>query len=147
MADAKDLIGTIHEIRDSCLCLAAQRAARVLARRFDALFAPLGITNGQFSMMCALMGTWGPKLSELAAFLAMDQTTVTAAVRTLERKGFLALVADAADGRVRRPRLTDAGRAVVVRAIPLWRAEHAAVQAEVRGADARELARVLSQLG
>ncbi len=147
MGDVNSLIGTIHEIRDTCLCLASQRAARVLARRFDALFAPLGITNGQFSMMCALMGTWGPKLTDLAGFLAMDQTTVSAAVRTLERKGLLALVADADDGRVRRPRLTDAGRAVVVQAIPLWKAEHAALQAEVQGADARELARVLSQLG
>jgi len=147
MGDVNTLIGTIHEIRDSCLCLASQRAARVLARRFDALFAPLGITNGQFSMMCALMGTWGPKLSDLAAFLAMDQTTISTAVRTLERKGMLVLEQDAEDGRVWRPRLTDLGRETVMQAIPLWKAEHAAVQAEVQGADARELARVLSQLG
>ncbi len=106
----------------------------------------LGITNGQFSMMCALMGTWGPKLSDLAGFLAMDQTTISTAVRTLERKGLLVLEQDADDGRVWRPRLTEAGRAVVVQAIPLWKAEHAALQTEVEG-DARELARVLSQLG
>jgi DNA-binding MarR family transcriptional regulator len=146
MSQANDLIGTIHEIRDSCLCLATQRAARILARQFDAVFAPLGITNGQFSMMCALMGTWGPKLSDLAGFLAMDQTTISTAVRTLERKGMLVLEQDADDGRVWRPRLTEAGRAVVVQAIPLWKAEHAALEAEVTG-DARELARVLSQLG
>ena len=115
-------------------------------RFYDAVFAPLGITNGQFSMMCALMGTWGPKLSDLAAFLAMDQTTISTAVRTLKRKGMLVLEQDAEDGRVWRPRLTETGRAVVVQAIPLWKAEHAALQAEVEG-DARELARVLSQLG
>jgi DNA-binding MarR family transcriptional regulator len=146
MGDVNSLIGTIHEIRDSCLCLASQRAARVLARRFDALFAPLGITNGQFSMMCALMGTWGPRLSDLARFLAMDQTTVSTAVRLLERNGMVVLVQDAADGRVWRPQLTARGRAVVMEAIPLWKAEHAALQGEVEG-DARELARVLSQLG
>ena len=56
-------------------------AARLLARRFDRVFAPLGITNGQFSMMVALTGQWRPKLSELAQFLAMDQATMTAASR------------------------------------------------------------------
>lgn len=141
------MIETIHEIRDQCLCLASQRAARLLARRFDRVFAPLGITNGQFSLMCSLMGSWSPKLSELAQFLAMDQTTVTAAVRTLERKGHLLLVTDEGDRRVRRPRLTHAGRAVVIQAIPLWKAEHGAVQAEVLPTDTKELAQSLSRLG
>ncbi|QYK40942.1 MAG: MarR family transcriptional regulator [Paracoccaceae bacterium] len=147
MTDATGMIETIHAIRDQCLCLATQRAARALARRFDRLFAPLGITNGQFSLMCALMGSWRPKLSELSQFLAMDQATMTAAAHRLERKGLLELVADEGDRRTRRPRLTDAGRAIVVRAIPLWKAEHAALQAEVTGADPRDLSRILSQIG
>lgn len=140
-------IEAIHEIRDSCLCLAAQRAARVLARRFDRLFAPLGVTNGQFSLMVALSGAWAPKLSELAGFLAMDQTTLTAAVKTLEKRGLLVLHADARDGRIRRPALTPAGRGLVAQAIPLWKAEHAAVQAALPDQQAQELAQILSQLG
>ena len=39
------------EMRDHCLCLHAQRAARALARRFDAAFRPLGLTSGQFSLL------------------------------------------------------------------------------------------------
>ncbi|RYG93702.1 MAG: MarR family transcriptional regulator, partial [Alphaproteobacteria bacterium] len=38
---------TLH-VRDHCLCLAAQRAARALARRFDEALKPAGITSGQF---------------------------------------------------------------------------------------------------
>lgn len=124
-------IETIHEIRDSCLCLATQRAARVLARRFDRLFAPLGVTNGQFSMMVALSGQWRPKLSELAQFLAMDQATMTAAVKTLEKRGLLTLQADAGDGRIRRPSLTREGARVVAEAVPLWKSEHAKLAAEL----------------
>ncbi len=139
-------VSTIHEIRDECLCLASQRAARVLARRFDRLFAPLGITNGQFSLMVALSGAWQPKLGELADFLAMDSTTLTAAVKTLERRGLLQLSADEADARVRRPRLTAAGREVVARAVPLWREEHRLVQEGLSGQDAVALAKVLAQL-
>lgn len=143
--DAPDL-GTVHHIRDTCLCLATQRAARVLARRFDRLFAPLGITNGQFSMMVALSGQWKPRLGELARFLAMDQTTMTAAVKTLEKRGLVTLLADEGDARVRRPVLTAEGRAVVARAVPLWREEHGRLEQGLE-ADARALSAILSQLG
>jgi hypothetical protein len=33
-------------VRDSCLCLHAQRAARALARLFDNALKPVGINNG-----------------------------------------------------------------------------------------------------
>jgi hypothetical protein len=50
--------GTSYEttilVRDSCLCLHVQRAARALARRFDNALRPLGLTNGQFSLMMSL---------------------------------------------------------------------------------------------
>lgn len=144
--DASLSIGTVREIRDQCLCLATQRAARVLARRFDRLFAPLGLTNGQFSLLVALSGQWAPRLGELAEFLAMDATTMTAAAKTLERRGLLSLQADKADARARRPTLTAAGREVVAKAVPLWREEHARVQAGLVGLDAAALARLLGQV-
>ena len=147
MCSASVLIETVHEIRDQCLCLATQRAARRLARRFDRLFAPLGLTNGQFSMLVALSGQWRPRLGELADFLGMDSTTMTAAIKPLEKRGLVALQVDEADARVRRPSLTEEGRAVVAKAVPLWREEHAKVQAELVGQDAAALAGVLKDLG
>ena len=53
-------------VRDTCLCLHVQRAARALARRFDEALKPLGLTNGQFSMLVALSGQWRPRLGELS---------------------------------------------------------------------------------
>lgn len=138
-------IETVMEIRDSCLCLATQRAARVLARRFDRLFAPLGITNGQFSMMVALSGQWRPKLSDLAQFLAMDQATMTAAVKTLEKRGLVQLMPDEEDGRIRRPRLTDTGRQVVAEAVPQWKAEHARLAEELAG-EAKAISALLARI-
>ena len=140
-------IQTVQQIRDQCLCLASQRAARKLARRFDRLFAPLGLTNGQFSMLVALSGQWQPRLGELADFLAMDATTMTAAAKTLEKRGLLCLVADEKDARARRPALTEAGHAAVAEATPLWSQEHARLHAELAGIDAAALAKILSQLG
>ena len=136
-------IETIHQIRDECLCLAAQRAARLLARR---LFAGLGFTNGQFTLMVALSGGWKPRLGELADFLAMDPTTMTAAVKTLEKRGLVQLQANEHDARARRPALTAAGVEVVAKAAPLWREEHARLQAELPPEAANSLVHILSKL-
>jgi DNA-binding MarR family transcriptional regulator len=145
MEDASLPIEAVHEVRDSCLCLATQRAARVLARRFDRLFAPLGITNGQFSLMVALSGRWSPRMGELAGFLAMDHATMTAAARKLEAKGLLTLEPDESDARARRPVLTAEGRRKVAEAMPLWRDEHRRLQEQL-AADAAMLARALGQI-
>ena len=37
-----------HVVRDACLCLHVQRAARALARRFDEVLRPLGLTKASF---------------------------------------------------------------------------------------------------
>ena len=98
-------------------------------------------------MLVALSGQWKPRVGELADFLGMDATTMTAAIKPLEKKGLVAVETDEADARVRRPRLTTAGRDVVAEAVPLWRAEHAKVQAELVSQDAAALARILGQVG
>jgi len=120
---------TALHIRDTCLCLATQRAARALARRFDAALRPFGLTNGQFSLMVALNQPEPPALGRLARFLAMDPSTLTAAVKPLERRGLLRLIADIEDRRSRRIRITPAGVALLHQAIPVWRATHAALDA------------------
>ncbi len=117
-----------HEVRDACLCLHTQRAARALARRFDEAFRPLGLTNGQFSLMMALNRAEPPRLGPVAAFLAMDRTTLTALLKPLERRGLVVVAVDPEDRRGRRPSLTDAGRAVLAEAVPLWRRTHRAVE-------------------
>ena len=122
------------EVRDQCLCFVAQRAARELARRFDRLFAPFGITNGQFSMMVATGGMGQPKPGDLARSLAMDHATVTAAVHKLEKRGLVSVTPDGGDRRARRISLTAAGVALVMKAVPLWRQEHARLAAELGNA-------------
>jgi DNA-binding MarR family transcriptional regulator len=142
MKETSLTIAAIHEIRDECLCFATQRAARLLARRFDRVFASLGLTNGQFSMLVPLVGPWRPRLGELAEFLAMDAATMTAAIKTLEKRGLVALLADEGDARARRPVLTLAGRNLMNKAVPLWRMEHAKVQAGAGDLNAGMLAQL-----
>ena len=116
-----------HLVRDSCLCLSTQRAARALSRRFDDAFRPIGITSGQFSMLNAVNRPSPPPLGAGASLLAMDRTTLTANLKPLERRGLIEVVADPQDGRLRRLYLTRAGQEVLATAMPLWAALHGQV--------------------
>lgn len=119
---------TLH-VRDHCLCLAAQRAARALARRFDEALKPVGLTSGQFSLLMSLNRPEPPTIGAVAALLVMDRTTLTANLKPLERQGLLTVAVDPADRRGRRLTLTEAGRATLAAAVPIWTKVHAEVEA------------------
>jgi DNA-binding MarR family transcriptional regulator len=111
-------------VRDCCLCLHAQRAARALARRFDEALRPFGLTNGQFSLLMSLNRPAPPSMGAVADLLALDRTTLTAALKPLERRGLVTVAPDATDRRMRRLALTDAGRALIASAMPAWERTH-----------------------
>ena len=111
-------------VRDTCLCLHLQRAARALARRFDDALRPLGMTSGQFSMMMALNRPEPPSIGSVAALLSMDRTTLTAALKPLRRGELVRVMVDVEDRRSRRLKHTPAGRALLARAVPVWQHTH-----------------------
>ena len=123
---------TLH-IRDHCLCLHAQRAARALSRRFDLAFRDLGITSGQFSLLNSLNRPEPPTIGAVARLLAMDRSTVTANLKPLERQGLVTVSVDPEDRRSRRAALTDDGRALLARATPVWIAVHSEIEAGLDG--------------
>ena len=118
-------------VRDSCLCLNVQRAARALARRFDTVLRPLGLTNGQFSLMMSLNRPDAPTIGSVASLLAMDRTTLTAALKPLQRRRLVKIMTDHGDQRVRLVELTSKGKKLLARAVPLWTSTHAAVEARL----------------
>jgi DNA-binding MarR family transcriptional regulator len=137
---------TTLEVRDSCLCLFTQRAARALARRFDEALRPAGLTNGQFSLLMSLNRPKPPSMGPVAKLLAMDRTTLTAALKPLEKRGLVRIEADPKDRRSRLLALTDAGRAALAAAVPIWRATHVAVEATLPPPGADGLRHALAAL-
>lgn len=124
----KPTFATTLEVRDVCLCLHVQRAARALARRFDEALRPIGLTNGQFSLMMSLNRPEPPEMGPVASLLGMNRTTLTAALKPLQRRGLVTVKA----GRDRRSRvmmLTKKGQKLLARAVPVWRKTHVAVEA------------------
>ncbi len=123
--------GIAREVRQVCLCLNAQAAARALARRFDEALRPAGLTSGQYSLLMSLNQPEPPGLGRVAELLAMDRTTVTANLKPLVRDGLATVSPDPRDKRGRILILTSKGRAALAAALPIWRRTLAEVEARV----------------
>ena len=132
---------TLH-IRDHCLCMHVRRAARALARRYDEALRPTGLTNGQFSLLMSLNRPEPASLGSVASLLAVDRTTLTANLKPLERRGLVTIAIDPEDRRSRQLSLTAEGRALLVKAYPVWEQAHAAIERQLAGvkADAMRIA-------
>ncbi len=137
---------TVLHVRDTCLCLAAQRAARRLARRFDLALKPLGLTNGQFSLMMALNQPEPPPMGRLADFLAMEPSTMSAAVKVLERRGLLRVERDPQDSRSKRLRITPEGVELMRKAVEIWRQAHADIENKLPPGSAQALREGLARV-
>jgi DNA-binding MarR family transcriptional regulator len=123
-----------------------QRAARALARRFDGALGPLGVTNGQFSLMMSLNRPKPPGMAVVASLLAMDRTTLTAALKPLQRRGLVKVTVDSNDRRGRVMTLTAKGRSLLVRAVPVWQSTHAEVEALLHDGDSNRLKKNLLEI-
>jgi len=135
-----------QHIRDTCLCLHVQRAARALARRFDDALRPLGLTQGQFSLLMSLNRPQPARIGDVAALLAADRTTLTANLKPLQRRGLVKVTVDRDDRRGRRVALTASGRALLVAAAPVWKRAHAETERLLTRTSAENLRASLREL-
>jgi DNA-binding MarR family transcriptional regulator len=130
---------TTRHVHDHCLCFAAQRAARALARCFDEALRPVGLTSGQFSLLMSLNRPQPPTVGAVATLLGMDRTTLTANLKPLEREGLVESTADPADRRGRLLALTAKGKRKLKAALPIWRQTHAEIDGHLVPADGETL--------
>src|SRR6201999_598149 len=99
-------------------------AARSLARRFDDALRPHGLTNGQFSLMMSLNRPIPPSIAAVSSLLAMDRTTLTAALKPLERRNLIKIRVSSEDRRSRLLSLTSKGSSLLARGVPIWERTH-----------------------
>jgi DNA-binding MarR family transcriptional regulator len=129
-----------------CHCHSLRQAARRATALYDAAMAPYGLRISQFSILSRL-GRHGPlSVQALAAALVLDRTTLGRNLRPLERDGLVASETDAADKRVRRLGLTEAGRSLLEAARPAWREAQAAFERDYGRSRAAALQQELSRL-
>lgn len=85
-------------------------------------------------------------MAPVASLLAMDRTTLTAALKPLERRGLVKVIPDPSDGRGRILKLTAKGRNLLARAVPVWKSIHDEVEQLIPNGDPDKLRKNLRAL-
>ena len=117
-----------------CTAARVRKASRRISQMYDRELAPHDLTVTQFGLLVQLRARPGVAIGALAESMVMDATTLSRNLRPLERRGLVAAEADREDGRVRKLKLTPAGRSTLERAMAGWRAAQDQIAAAL-GAD------------
>jgi DNA-binding MarR family transcriptional regulator len=113
-----------------CTCLKARSLARTVTHIYDECLAPSGLRVTQFSLIGHARTPKGgrpPAVSELAARLFTDRTTLTRNLRPLIAAGYLRLE-HGDDARSKSVIVTDEGERAWRNARALWRDAQALVR-------------------
>ena len=126
-------------IPNACTASRVRKASRRVSQIYDRHLETHGLTVTQFGLLAQLRAAPGVGVGALAEKMIMDGTTVSRNLRPLERRGLIATEADREDGRVRRLKLTPAGRATLERAMAGWTAAQRQIEIALGAAEMRAL--------
>jgi DNA-binding MarR family transcriptional regulator len=136
-----DLDRACRKMAATCACFHLRRAARAVTLRYDRVLAPSGLKATHLTLLSAIALRAGANLADLADVLVVEPSALSRNVALLKRRRLVkTTVGD--DKRARMVALTDLGRAALARALPLW----TAAQAEIEAGLARELRATLAML-
>ena len=103
----------------NCTCANLRKATRVMTQVYDAALQPTGLKSTQFTLLGTLDKLGGLPLTQLAAAMVMDRTTLTRNLKPLIRKGLITIELEK-DMRVRKIILTKAGKRLFKEARGQW---------------------------
>lgn len=107
-----------------CLARQAAMTARAIGRVYAATLRSLGVAPTQVHLLGALTLYPESGMSELSEMLVIERSTLVRNLKLLERDGLL-VSSRPAGSRAKRFAVTDAGRALIAAAEPLWAEAHA----------------------
>jgi DNA-binding MarR family transcriptional regulator len=130
---------------DTCHCILLRKASRKVSSYYDEALAPLGVNIGQFSLLRHINRIAPISLTELAAKVELDRSTVGRNTKVLERMGLVA-IGHGEDQREAVLTLTDPGHALLSRGAPLWDGVQDDIEARLGEQKTRQLQELLAAL-
>ncbi len=131
---------------DESLGYLVNRVARSMANQLAERMRPAGIGIGQWAVLLFLFARDGLSQAELSRDVAIEPPTMVRTLDRLVRDGLVTRVADPADGRVSRIYLTDRGRSLRDKLVPMAVAVNEATLARLTDAEGKTLRRILTKL-
>jgi DNA-binding MarR family transcriptional regulator len=127
-----------------CYCASLRRAARVISQLYEAALKDTPLTITQFTLLTLLERVEVARVNDIAAALAMDQTTLSRTLALMERDGLIT-PAESEDLRETRWRLTATGRRRMRSVLPRWKALQKKVE-KLLGKDQAARLKTVAQL-
>jgi DNA-binding MarR family transcriptional regulator len=112
---------TASERLIACNCFASRKAARLITKMYEDHLSRVNLTSTQFSILVYVDEIGTASMKDLVDALVMERTSVIRALQPLERDGLVVIGPHEDDARRNVVRLTDAGRARLAQALPVWR--------------------------
>jgi DNA-binding MarR family transcriptional regulator len=128
-----------------CYCASLRQAARVISQYYDSALRDTGVTITQFTLLSLLDKRKVARVNDIAAGLAMDQTSLSRTLALMERDGLIT-PAEGEDLRETRWRLTAAGRRRMRSFLPRWKAVQRRVERVLGKEEAARLKAVAQRL-
>ena len=136
---------TVLDETADCACLTLRGAARAVTQMYDKVLRPSGLKATQFSVLAAV-ATEGPaSMTVIAGALVMDRTTLTRNLKPLMGRGLVKPDKSADDRRQRRIVITREGKAVLAKALPLWKKAHGKIVTGIGFARWQGMVRLLDE--
>jgi DNA-binding MarR family transcriptional regulator len=137
---------TASERLIACNCFATRKAARLITKMYEDHLSRVGLTSTQFSILVYVDEVEAASMKDLVEAMVMERTSVIRALQPLERDGLVVIGPHEEDARRNVVRLTDAGRARLAEALPVWQAAQAEFENRFGAGLAGELRQSLSTL-
>ena len=134
------------EVVRDCVATRMRMANRVITKVYDDALRPLGLKVTQMSMLVVAEDRGLIRQSEVGAELQLDDSTLSRNLERMRAHGWLEEV-PADDARVHSFRLTQAGRVLLDKAIPVWTKAQAEARRLLGDAGVRALRRFAREQG
>ncbi len=123
-----------------------RRASRMLGQIYDDELAASGLKTTQYSLISQIDRMNEPTLRQLAMEIVMDLSALGHTLKPLIRDGYIALLPDAEDRRVKRVALTKLGKTKLRETRRLWSQAQKRFETVFGESRAAKLRQVLAEL-
>ncbi|MDA1090512.1 MAG: MarR family winged helix-turn-helix transcriptional regulator [Proteobacteria bacterium] len=128
-----------------CACLTLRGTARAVTQMYDETLKPSGLKATQFSVLAAVATAGPASMTVISKALVMDRTTLTRNLKPLMVRGLVKVGTSAHDLRQRQIVITREGKAVLSKALPLWKKAHSQIVEGIGHARWQGMTRLLEE--
>ncbi|WP_201391139.1 MarR family winged helix-turn-helix transcriptional regulator [Ktedonobacter sp. SOSP1-85] len=114
--------GVVDEITRTCLLTRTRRISRIITNMYDQALRPYGVNAPQFSLLVLIARLGGASRAEIGRANYQERSTLTRNLALLLAEGWVEEMVSEEGGRSRPLVLSQAGRNLLVSAVPAWRA-------------------------